>query len=64
MQVLLQHLKGMLGWEITYGTKVMDLQGYTDADGSMNEDRHAVSGYVFLIDGGPIWVLCALLLIG
>ena len=32
----------------------MDLEGYTDADGSTNEDHHAVSGYVFLIDGGPI----------
>ena len=32
----------------------MDLQGYTDADGSTNEDRHTVSGYVFLIDEGPI----------
>ena len=51
---ILRYLKGMLGWEITYGTKVMDLQGYTDADGSTNEDRHAVSGYVFLIDGGSI----------
>ena len=23
-------------------------------DGSSNEDRHAISGYVFLIDGGPV----------
>jgi len=28
--------------------------GYTDADGMSNEDRHAISGYVFLIDGGAV----------
>jgi len=51
---IIQYLKGTIGWEITYGTKVKDLEGYTDADGSTNEDRHAISGYVFLIDGGPV----------
>ena len=28
--------------------------GYTDTDGSMAEDRYAVSGYAFLIDGGTV----------
>jgi hypothetical protein len=28
--------------------------GYTDADGSMAEDRRAISGYAFLIDGGAV----------
>jgi len=32
----------------------MDLMGYADADGSMAEDRHAISGYAFLIHGGAI----------
>ena len=32
----------------------MKLTGYTDADGSMSEDRHAISGYAFLIHGGTI----------
>ena len=32
--------------------------GYTDANGSMAEDRHAVSGYAFLIDGSVVsWSL-------
>ena len=30
------------------------LEGYADADGSMTEDHHAVSGYTFLIDRGAI----------
>jgi hypothetical protein len=28
--------------------------GYTDADGMSNEDRHAISGYAFLIDRGAV----------
>lgn len=34
--------------------KEIKLTGYTDADGSMAEDRHAISGYAFLIHGGAI----------
>ncbi len=30
------------------------LKGYADADGSMHEDRHAISGYAFLIGGGAV----------
>ena len=30
------------------------LTGYADADGSMAEDRHAISGYAFLIHGGVV----------
>jgi hypothetical protein len=51
---IIRYLKGTNDWEITYGTQVKDLEGYTDADGSMNEDRHVISGYVFLIDSGPV----------
>ncbi len=28
------------------------MTGYADADGQMQEDRRAISGYAFLIDGG------------
>lgn len=28
--------------------------GYADADGSMSEDHHAISGYAFLIDDGAV----------
>ena len=37
-----------------YGTTKEGLEGYTDADGSSQEHRHAISGYVFLINGGAI----------
>ncbi len=30
------------------------LKGYADADGSMHEDRHTISGYAFLIGGGAV----------
>ena len=32
----------------------MELKGYSDADGSMHEDRKAISGYAFLLDGGAV----------
>ena len=28
--------------------------GYVDADGASQEHRHAISGYVFLVDGGAV----------
>ena len=28
--------------------------GYTNADGASEEHRHAISGYVFLVDGGAV----------
>ena len=30
------------------------LIGYADADGSTAEDRRAITGYAFLIDGGAV----------
>jgi hypothetical protein len=37
-----------------FGKEEKDLEGYADADGSMNKDRKALTGYAFLIDGGAI----------
>ena len=48
------YLKGTMDWWLTYGSSRMDLTGYMDADGSMAEDRHAISGYAFMIHGGAI----------
>jgi len=31
-----------------------NLVGYADADGSMAEDRHAISGYAFMLHGGAV----------
>lgn len=30
------------------------LTGYADADGSMADDRHAIPGYAFIVDGGAV----------
>lgn len=48
------YLAGTKKLKLTYGAISLDLVGYTDADGSMHEDRKAISGYAFLIDGGAV----------
>jgi hypothetical protein len=40
--------------ELTYGGDKRGLEGYVDADGASQEHRRAISGYVFLVDGGVI----------
>lgn len=37
-----------------FGIASMELEGYSDTDGSMHEDRKAISGYEFLLDGGAV----------
>jgi hypothetical protein len=39
---------------LSYGHAKVDLAGYADADGSMAKDRHAISGYAFIIHGGAM----------
>jgi len=48
------YLAGTWDQALTYGTEQHELQGYTDADGASQEHRHAISGYVFIIDGGVV----------
>ena len=48
------NLLGTKHWKLTYGTTDNGLEGFTDADGSSQEHRHAISGYVFLMNGGAI----------
>lgn len=47
------HLKS---WEIMYGpdNEDEDMVGCTDANGNLIKDHHAISGYAFLLNGGPI----------
>ena len=41
-----------------YGEEKKDLTGYVDADGASQEHRQAISGYVFMVDGGAVsWML-------
>jgi hypothetical protein len=46
---VIRYLKGTKDWFLVLGGEREDLIGYTDADGMSNEDRHAISGYVFQI---------------
>jgi len=49
-----RYLAGTRDLWLSYGEARRMLVGYTDADGSMAEDRRAISGYAFLIDGGAV----------
>ena len=49
-----RYLSGTCDLWLSYGETQWTLEGFVDADGSMAEDRHAISGYVFLIDGGAV----------
>jgi hypothetical protein len=52
---VLRYLKGTRDLRMTYGGDNSEgLVGYADADGSMNEDRRAVSGYALIINGGAV----------
>jgi hypothetical protein len=47
-------LSGTRDFALTYGDERHDLLGYSDADGTTQEHRHAISGYAFLIDGSAV----------
>ena len=49
-----RYLLGTKNWKLMYGMTGNGLEGYTDADGSSQEHRHAISGYAFLINRGAI----------
>jgi hypothetical protein len=51
---IFRYLAGTRDLWLTYGETQRVLEGYADADGSMSEDRRAISGYAFLIDGGAV----------
>jgi hypothetical protein len=49
-----RYLAGTRNLWLSYGETRRTLVGYADADGSMAEDRRAITGYAFLIDGGAV----------
>jgi hypothetical protein len=49
-----RYLLGTKALTLTYGNERHDLEGYTDADGAMQEHRRAISGSAFLVDGSAI----------
>jgi hypothetical protein len=48
------YLAGTRDFRLCFGGEKRELTGYSDADGSMHEERRAISGYAFLIDGGAV----------
>jgi hypothetical protein len=42
-------------WKLVYGATNDGLEGYTNADESSQEHRHAISRYIFLINGGAVF---------
>ena len=51
---IFRYLSGTKDLWLAYRGQVKELMGYVDADGSMNEDWRAISGYAFLINGGAV----------
>ena len=51
---IFHYLAGTRDLWLTYGESCRTLVGYANANGSMTEDRRAITGYAFLIDGGAI----------
>jgi Reverse transcriptase (RNA-dependent DNA polymerase) len=51
---IFRYLKGTRELWLGYGGVAKELIGYADADGNMAEDRHAISGYAFLLHGGAV----------
>ena len=49
-----RYLKGTKDLVLTYGGDKRGLVGYVDADGASQEHRRAISGYVFMVDGGAV----------
>ena len=45
---IFQYLAGTRDW--VYGIKVKGLERFTNADGAIQEHRHAITGYTFLIN--------------
>jgi hypothetical protein len=52
---VLRYLKGTMGVGLTYGSNAEPIKGFVDADwGSCPENRRSYSGFVFLLNGGPV----------
>jgi Reverse transcriptase (RNA-dependent DNA polymerase) len=51
---IFHYLAGMRDLWLSYGESKRTLEGYANMDGSMAEDRCAITGYAFLIDSGAV----------
>ena len=51
---IFRYLSGTKNLQLTYGGERRGLVGYVDADGASQDHRRAISGYVFMVDGGAV----------
>lgn len=51
---IFRYLLGTRSLSLVYGGEKRELEGFVDADGATQEHRRAISGYVFLVDGGAV----------
>ena len=51
---IFRYLLGTKKLELTYGGEDRGLVGYVDADGVSQDHRRAISGFVFMVDGGAV----------
>ncbi len=51
---IFHYLKGPRDYWLMFGENGKILEGFVNADGSMAEDRHAITGYAFLLNGGAV----------
>jgi Reverse transcriptase (RNA-dependent DNA polymerase) len=51
---IFRYLQGTQKLELVYEGEKKGLEGYVDADRALQEHRHMISGFVFLVDGGAV----------
>ncbi len=51
---IFQYLKGTKDMKLVYGDRKTNLEGFVDADRASQDHRRAISGYVFMVDGGAV----------
>ena len=51
---IFRYLLGTRTLSLVYGGEKRELEGFVDADGATQEHRRAITGYVFLVDGGAV----------
>ncbi|CAA7269926.1 unnamed protein product [Cyclocybe aegerita] len=51
---IFRYLSGTKELWLSFGGDMKGLVGFADADGSMAEDHHMISGYAFLLHGGAV----------
>lgn len=51
---IFRYLLGTKNWGLTFGGGKEGLEGYTDADGALQDHRRTILGYTLIIDGSAV----------